>query len=224
MMGAHVAQYPNTVARVWKEGHTIITHTWSHPHLMSLSDDQIIAEIRQTENAIANITGGFRPKYIRPPYGEADDRVKAIFTAHNLRPVLWNMDTTDYETMQTGSPITQITDTFKKALTTNTGLNPFKDPGFISLQHDLFLQSIQQEPDIINLLKSNNFRFMTVDECVGDPWPYKNTQDQPATREITLVPNNSTATNKTLRANDAARGGANGVLGVVLTAVALAMV
>jgi len=182
MMGGNAVQHPDIVKRVWAEGHEIGSHTWSHPHLMSLTNEQIIAEVKSTEDVIANLTGGYRPRYFRPPYGEADARVKAILAAHHLQPLLWNMDTTDYATIGAKKDPKAIFEAFQKALTQDTQLNPFKNPGFISLQHDIFIQSIDQENDVIDMLTKNGFSLQTVPQCLNDPTPYKNLQESAVAR------------------------------------------
>lgn len=171
VMGGHVAKYADFVKRAVSEGHMVGSHTWSHPHLMSLTNEQIIAELKMTDDAIANATG-FRPKYIRPPYGEADDRVKAIFQAFGYKSVLWNMDTTDYAILTAKQDKTKIYQAFVDANTKGTDLNAKNDPGFISLQHDVYEDSINQEETIINYLRQQKFRLVPVSTCINDPTPY----------------------------------------------------
>ncbi len=36
---------------------------------------------------------GQRPLYARPPFGDVDDRVRAVFTAMNLKNLVWTHDT-----------------------------------------------------------------------------------------------------------------------------------
>ncbi|KAK9762388.1 chitin deacetylase [Basidiobolus ranarum] len=128
MIGANVIQFPDVVKRAYDEGHQIASHTRSHPHLMSLSNEQIVAEVKTTEDTLFNITGA-RPAYICPPYGEADDRVKAIFKAMGYHTLLWNMDTLDWDIPEKNEDASLILDSFKTALTKGTDLNAHNDPG-----------------------------------------------------------------------------------------------
>jgi len=179
LLGSQVAKFPETVKRIWNEGHLIGSHTWSHSSLMSLTDDQIIAEIKQTEDLIANLTNGFRPKYIRPPFGQADERVKAIFKVHDLRNILWNMDCVDYESITLKKDPSLILKAFQDAVATGTNINnPFNNPGIISLQHDIFLESIRQENSIIDLLIENGYSITTLATCLNDATPYKDLEDR----------------------------------------------
>jgi len=173
MLGGQAVQMPDIVRRVYNEGHEICSHSWSHPHLMSLSDNDIIAEIVQTARTLESIIG-VRPKYFRPPYGEFDERVLGIIEAYGHTPLTWNMDTQDYNLILLRQPLSGITKAFSNALTTPTELDPFPDSGFISLQHDIFMQSIALEPGIVRILQRAGYSLSTVAQCLGDPWPYIN--------------------------------------------------
>ncbi|KAK9717640.1 chitin deacetylase [Basidiobolus ranarum] len=166
MIGSQVVQFPDAVKRAFNEGHQIASHSWSHPHLMSLTNDQIVAEVRATEDAIVNITGE-KPAFIRPPYGEADDRVKAIFRAMGYRNLLWNMDTLDWDIIAKKESPSLILDSFRSALANGTSLNAHNDPGFVSLQHDIYIDTVKEVPSIEALLLQNNFTFVLAHECIN---------------------------------------------------------
>lgn len=38
-------------------------HTWSHPYMTSLTDEQLLGELGWTAQIIADITGGYLPAY-----------------------------------------------------------------------------------------------------------------------------------------------------------------
>ncbi|ORX83510.1 glycoside hydrolase/deacetylase [Basidiobolus meristosporus CBS 931.73] len=190
IIGSNAVQYPDVVKRAYDEGHQIASHTWSHPHLMSLSTEQIVAEVKATENALLNITGAV-PAYIRPPYGEADDRVKAIFKAMGYHTLLWNMDTLDWDISDKNESASLILDSFKSAIVSGTELNAHNDLGFISLQHDLYIDTVRQTPAIAQLLDQYSFHFVLAYECANLA-PYQNTAMPSGTS--TLTPNPSAST------------------------------
>ncbi|KAI9311629.1 hypothetical protein BX666DRAFT_1994007 [Dichotomocladium elegans] len=177
VMGAQVVKYPDVVKRAYEAGHQIASHTYSHPHLMGLTNEEIIYEIKATEEAIVDAIG-VRPKYVRPPFGEADLRVKALLKSMGYRVLLWNVDPTDYNVYMKPNVNKLIRSAFTSAATgMDTGLNPHEDPGFISLQHDLYNQSIAQVPHIIRYLKKRGFSFTTAAECLGDKEPHASIDD-----------------------------------------------
>lgn len=136
VMGAHAKLYPDVLRRAYKSGHQIASHTYSHSHLMSLTNEQIVYEIKATEEAIEDAIGA-KPRYIRPPYGEADGRVKNLLKQMGYKILMWNVDPTDYNVHMKVDGGTRILHSFDKAATEGDEnyLNVHKDLGFISLQH-----------------------------------------------------------------------------------------
>ncbi|KAH7057832.1 putative chitin deacetylase, partial [Linnemannia elongata] len=67
LIGSNVIQYPDTVRRQLKEGHHLASHTWSHHALTTLTNAQIVAEMKWTEKAVMAATG-LKLKYMRPPF------------------------------------------------------------------------------------------------------------------------------------------------------------
>ncbi|EPB92563.1 hypothetical protein HMPREF1544_00576 [Mucor circinelloides 1006PhL] len=172
VMGAHVEQYPDVLKRAYESGHQIASHTFSHPHLMSLSNEEIIYEVKATEEAIEKVIG-IKPHYIRPPFGEADARVKGLLKSMGYKVLLWNVDPTDYDVYMLRNVSSVIQGSFRMAAQGNdTGLNLHEDPGFISLQHDLYKQSVDQVPKVIQQLKAKGYKFVTAADCNNDDKPH----------------------------------------------------
>jgi peptidoglycan/xylan/chitin deacetylase (PgdA/CDA1 family) len=68
LIGRYVLKYPLLAQRIARGQHEIGNHTFSHRILPLLRDEEVKAEIRQTEEAI-RIHTGKRPRFIRPPMG-----------------------------------------------------------------------------------------------------------------------------------------------------------
>lgn len=88
VVGSRCISYPDVLAYEYVQGHQIAAHTWSHPYMTTLTNDQLIAELGWSKKVIKDILG-VTPLYWRPPYGDIDDRVRAIGKAMNLVPILW---------------------------------------------------------------------------------------------------------------------------------------
>lgn len=139
VMGSHAKQYPEIIKRAYKAGHQIASHTYSHPHLMSLTNEEIVYEVLATEEAIKDAIG-VKPRYIRPPYGEADGRVKAILKQLGYTTLMWNVDPTDYNVHMLEDGGKRIQKAFVDIANGKpSNLNAHNDAGFISLQHGKFL-------------------------------------------------------------------------------------
>jgi len=80
--------------RAAAEGHQIGNHTYSHPHLTELNEDQIREEILKTENLIGGANKGI--KIFRPPFGEHNSLVDQVAQELGYSLVLWNVDTLDW--------------------------------------------------------------------------------------------------------------------------------
>ncbi|KAJ1547583.1 chitin deacetylase [Nowakowskiella sp. JEL0078] len=120
--GANAYQLPNEVALHDKSGHHVAVHTWTHHPLTSLTNEQIVAEIKYTEAIIYQAIGKVST-YMRPPYGDVDDRVRAIVNALGYRVVLWDKDSDD------ASGASTVTSTIQSWFTSTAG--------FVSLEHDI---------------------------------------------------------------------------------------
>jgi len=140
VVGSRTIQFPNILIEEYMGGHEISVHTWSHHYLTTLTNEQIVAELGWTRKAIKDILG-ITPTTMRPPYGDIDDRVRAISLAMGMVPIIWTQtstgakfDTNDWRVAGGTVPGNVSVATFESILGNATTL----DTGFIVLQHDLF--------------------------------------------------------------------------------------
>ncbi|KAG0338702.1 Carbohydrate esterase 4 protein [Podila humilis] len=77
--------------RAYQAQHQIAAHPWSHRDLDALSDHDIRDEMYKIENAFRQILGVV-PRYMRPPYGEASERVRKVLRGLGYVLVLWDVD------------------------------------------------------------------------------------------------------------------------------------
>ncbi|THH29777.1 hypothetical protein EUX98_g4413 [Antrodiella citrinella] len=140
VVGSRALQYPDLLIEEYMAGHEISVHTWAHPPLTSRSTAQIVAELGWTRLIIQKILG-ITPTTMRSPYGDLDDRVRAIALAMGMIPIQWTrapsgltFDTNDWR-VAGGTVIgTDQMAIFDSILSNATVM----DNGFIVLQHDLF--------------------------------------------------------------------------------------
>ncbi|MGA9762465.1 MAG: polysaccharide deacetylase family protein [Gaiellaceae bacterium] len=83
ILGAEVAGGEPTLQRALEEGHELGLHSWSHPHLTELSDEEIRGEMQKTQRAIEGATGVAAHVW-RPPYFEVDERVRRALAGSGL--------------------------------------------------------------------------------------------------------------------------------------------
>lgn len=61
--------------------------------MTSLSDLEVVAELGWCMQIIHDIAGGRVPRYWRPPFGDCDNRVRAIAQhVFGLQTVIWNLE------------------------------------------------------------------------------------------------------------------------------------
>lgn len=94
VVGEMVTQQPRLIQKIKAAGHAIGNHTWSHPMLTTLSDSEVRAELIRTEKAVGRENMG---ACMRPPYGDTDDRVRALSKQGGYKTVLWTHWAMDWE-------------------------------------------------------------------------------------------------------------------------------
>lgn len=132
-------------------GHQLSVHTWSHPALTNLTNEQIVLELGWTKEVIRQITG-VTPNTMRPPFGDIDDRVRAICAKMNLTPIIWtsagqdtSFNTQDFSVTSGAVSAAQVVSTFENIIANASNL----DTGYIVLAHDLFKQSVDLATEVI---------------------------------------------------------------------------
>jgi peptidoglycan/xylan/chitin deacetylase (PgdA/CDA1 family) len=66
VVGSRIIECPHILAEQYRRGHQIAIHTWSHPSLIQLSNDQVVAELLWTAKIVYDVIGVI-PTMIRPP-------------------------------------------------------------------------------------------------------------------------------------------------------------
>jgi peptidoglycan/xylan/chitin deacetylase (PgdA/CDA1 family) len=85
------------VKTISSAGHEIGNHTYSHPHLTQISDDEIVSELKKTEDIIVGLTGKSTKPYFRAPYGERNAHILEITAQAGYQSVYWSTDALDWE-------------------------------------------------------------------------------------------------------------------------------
>ncbi|KDQ19200.1 carbohydrate esterase family 4 protein [Botryobasidium botryosum FD-172 SS1] len=140
VVGSRVVTRPNMLQTEYMLGHQISVHTWSHHALTSLTNEQIVAELGWTRQAIKDVLG-VTPTTMRPPFGDIDDRVRAISMAMGMKPIIWtdaHFDTDDWQIPAGNANGTSSLAAFNNILAASDTI----DTGFIVLEHDLFQQTV----------------------------------------------------------------------------------
>ncbi|KAG0088495.1 chitin deacetylase [Podila epicladia] len=140
IVGSRVVEFPDILREQVAQGHHLGMHTWSHAGLTTLTNHQIVAEIKWTEKIIRDVTG-LTMKYVRPPYGDIDNRVREILRQMGYTTVIWTVgwDTNDWRILHNQVPEAEVIQGFKSVVERAGSIKSQsgKAAGPISLQHDL---------------------------------------------------------------------------------------
>jgi peptidoglycan/xylan/chitin deacetylase (PgdA/CDA1 family) len=71
VVGSRVISSPPLLQAEYMAGHQIAVHTWSHPSLTTLTNEEIIAELGWSKQVIRDVLG-VTPNMMRPPYGDIE--------------------------------------------------------------------------------------------------------------------------------------------------------
>jgi peptidoglycan-N-acetylglucosamine deacetylase len=101
VVGEAVQRYPQLVARMAREGHSIGNHSFSHRHPWGQGEVQARIEVRRTSEAIAAVTGS-EPRWFRPPHGRLTRPMLEQASSASMRTVLWSRSAVDWGPLGTG--------------------------------------------------------------------------------------------------------------------------
>ncbi|KAI0243891.1 chitin deacetylase [Massospora cicadina] len=159
------ATYRDYLQHYYLAGHTIASHTFTHPHITNLSDSQLRTELVKADDEIYKYLG-VRPILMRSPYAEYDERTAALIQSMGYKSIFASIDTEDtiYSEMSQYCILKNVLDQLG---------SPFTDSHIIT-QHDAQKASILYLPSIVAELRKRRFEIVPMDICLGTPHVYRN--------------------------------------------------
>lgn len=155
MLGKNVENYPKVVEQVYKEGHEIGNHTYSHIDVKACSESKIKDEIQKTQALLESITNT-KHNLFRPPFGYHNKKILKIVKENDCRIVLWSdVDSKDWSNPGVNHIVKEI-------------MNKVKN-GDILLFHD-YVEGKSDTAEalkiIIPKLKEKGYEFVTVSKLM----------------------------------------------------------
>ncbi|WP_342435694.1 polysaccharide deacetylase family protein [Paenibacillus sp. FSL L8-0436] len=157
VVGSRAEKHPALVKRMIREGHVVGNHSYNHPEFGKLSVNEFRTQIVRTENIIAALAG-YKPRLIRPPYGDVNEQQLKWAKSHGYKLINWNVDSLDWR----GLSKSQV----RNNILSHAG------KGAIVLQHGGGGQgsnlrgTIQALPEVINVLRKRGYTFVTVPQML----------------------------------------------------------
>lgn len=150
LIGENAEENPVLVERIYKEGHLIGNHTYSHVQMTHLSEEAAVREIEKTDQVISAITGE-HVAYMRPPFGEWQRELEVRM---EVLPVLWSVDPLDWTTENVDEIVSKVVTEVEE--------------GDIILLHDCYASSVEAALRIVDILQKEGYEFVTVDRLLID--------------------------------------------------------
>lgn len=104
VLGEAAEQFPHLVEQIFREGHSIGNHTYSHRHPWLISAERAKQEVWQASKVIKDITGN-APRWFRPPFGRLRTAMRWQAHAEQMTTVLWSRSIIDWGMLGTKSGI-----------------------------------------------------------------------------------------------------------------------
>jgi peptidoglycan/xylan/chitin deacetylase (PgdA/CDA1 family) len=148
MLGEMAAEFPDQVKEVAAQGHTIGTHTWSHPNLKRLSDEQARMQIESAFTAIEKAAGHPIAPFFRYPYLSENDSVIAHLQSRNVAQFAIDVDSFDWRTRSPQAVLARVMAALER-----------RGRGIV-LFHDIHASTAGALPELLAKLKEKGFRIV----------------------------------------------------------------
>lgn len=152
VVGAMAAHAPDIVRRAYDEGHTVGTHTQSHPHLPKLAPAKAESEIERGIAAAQAALGPSRPlaPFFRAPYLQMTPALESFAASRGL--AVWSVDVhaADWDKVAPAVVLARALDRLEH-----------RRKGILLL-HDIQARTAQALPALLHQLKARGFRIVHV--------------------------------------------------------------
>lgn len=153
LRGAWIVDHPDLAKEIAARGHEIESHSYSHPDMTKLTDDQVKSELDRADEAFQTVLK-LKPEYFRPPYGAWNKHLLDLLAARGIRAsIMWTVDTVDWS----NPGVDKIVARAAKA-----------GDGSIILMHLGASQTAEALPQIVADLKVRGLQPVTVRELLGN--------------------------------------------------------
>ena len=143
-LGNRMKYNQEIVKELYDKGMEVASHTYAHKNLNKLSVEEIDEEINST-NIIFNEITGDNIKYVRPPYGNANELVRSRMST----PIInWNVDTEDWLSRDSEKIYNHILEN--------------AEDGDIILMHDIYPETLEAVKKVLPVLRERGFKITTI--------------------------------------------------------------
>lgn len=153
MCGYWVDDYPEEVMKIASEGHDIGNHSATHPHMASISREEIAKELMKTHEKVYELTG-VEMDLFRPPFGEYTNNVIEVAEECGYYTIQWDVDSLDWKEYGVEQEVKQVLE------------HKHLGNGSIILFHNDAKYTPQALDTIIKGLKDRGYEIVPVSELI----------------------------------------------------------
>lgn len=146
-LGGRIQARPELSKKLAEAGMQMASHTYDHPDLTKISEEDVSSQYTRAEKAMEKATGG-KPTALRPPYGASNERVRSQ-TPYPL--ILWNVDSEDWSSRDAEAICNAVYDA-----------NP--GDGDILLFHDIYDSTADAIETLVPYFKEKGYQMVTVEQ------------------------------------------------------------
>ena len=151
LCGYRLKDYPKEGKQILQAGHEIGLHGYSHDPMDKMSRRELEQELKAN---LALLPQGCRPVFLRAPGGACSELVRQTAKDYGLAVLNWSVDPRDWATRDAGAITAMVLDNVRD--------------GDVILLHDMTDASVEAALRIIDRLKAQGFRFVTVSELAKE--------------------------------------------------------
>jgi peptidoglycan/xylan/chitin deacetylase (PgdA/CDA1 family) len=146
MVGRMAKAYPEVVREVAAAGHTVGTHTWSHPNLATMASPRIKGQIEMAIAAVQEAADMPIAPFFRYPYLSSTGSSVAYLKGRNIAQLAVDIDSFDYLVR---IPQRMVRGTMLRLKAKGRG---------IILLHDIHVSTAKALPDLLARLKADGYK------------------------------------------------------------------
>lgn len=144
LCGYRLEQYPREAEQIFRAGHEIGLHGYSHACMADMDRKTLEREIRDD---LALLPQGCSPVFLRPPGGKWSDTLLTVAKEQGLGILSWSVDPRDWASQDAAQICEAVVRTVQD--------------GDVVLLHDMSDSSVEAALAIVDELKAQGFNFVT---------------------------------------------------------------
>lgn len=162
LCGTCIEKSRDIYKKIFDAGHELGNHSYNHPHMVELSEGEILSELNRTEQLLSQVTDGKESlKLFRFPYGSNNEGAIRLVESQGFIPVTWTVDSKDW---------TGISD---EEICNNVLKSEHLEHGAIILMHTSGAHTVEALDLLIPELRKKGYEMMKISELFHEIPQYK---------------------------------------------------